>query len=166
MALNLGASSPVKGGVVVGESAPEFSTANLDGKVITLDTLTKTDKIVILNFWGLRCGACLEEIPQLNEIYRKYKDDVSILGINVDAVDAQFLKQHMDKMGLVIEYEVVPDPEFILVDMFQLNAAPLTIVIDAEGTIRYRHEDYEPGDEKKLEGVIESLLGGKKVVNK
>ncbi|NIS74768.1 MAG: redoxin domain-containing protein, partial [Deltaproteobacteria bacterium] len=160
------ASSPVKDTGLVGTSAPQFSIANISREPLTLDRLLQEYKLVILNFWGLRCGACMEEMPHLNDIHRKYKENVIILGVNVDAVDAQFLRQQMDKMGLEIDYEVIPDPEFTLVDMFQFTAAPLTIVIDSEGIIRYRHENFEAGDEKKLEEVVKSLLDGKKVVNK
>ncbi|NIS75696.1 MAG: redoxin domain-containing protein [Deltaproteobacteria bacterium] len=147
-------------------AASQFTVSNLQGKTLSLDKLLDTYKVVVLNFWGLRCGACIEEMPRLNEIYKKYRENIVILGINVDAVDGDFLEGQIDKMGFVMDYEVVPDPEFTMADLFQMTAAPLTVVIDSDGVIQYRHENYEPGDEKKLEEVIKSLLDGKKVVTK
>ncbi|NIO55073.1 MAG: redoxin domain-containing protein [Deltaproteobacteria bacterium] len=160
------ANSPVRQEESVGANAPSFSVSNADGKTVSLEMLLSEKTAVVLNFWGLRCGACIEEIPHLNALYGKYGEWIEFLGVNVDAVDGAFLKEQMDKIGIVIEYEVIPDPEFSIADKYQLSAAPLTIVIDRNGLVRYRHENFEAGDEKKLEGVLESVLDGKKFVIK
>lgn len=160
------ANSPLKDGGAIGGKAPQFTVSGIGGEKFSLDAILKDYEVVVLNFWGIRCGACIEEIPHLNRIYKNYRDRIMMLGINVDAVDGDFLREQIGKMGLVFEYEIVPDAEFAMVDLYQLIAAPLTIVIDSGGVIRYRHEDFVPGDEKELEEVIKRLLDGKKVVIK
>ena len=43
---------------------------------------------------------------------------------------------------------------------FEANPqAQRSVVLDAEGNIRYRHTGYRPGDEKELEKVVVELLG-------
>jgi cytochrome oxidase Cu insertion factor (SCO1/SenC/PrrC family) len=46
----------------VGDKAADFTTVDLDGTQVTLSSY-QGQKVVLLNFWGLRCGACIEEIP-------------------------------------------------------------------------------------------------------
>jgi peroxiredoxin len=160
------ANSPVREQSVIGENAPQFTISDIDGNKLTLDSLVEKYSAVVLNFWGLRCGACIQEMPHLNDMYKKYNGKITILGVNVDAADGAFLKEHMKKMQIVMDYVVVPDPEFTMSDTYNLEAAPLTIVIDGDGKVRYRHENYEPGDEKELDKIIQDILDGKKVVAK
>ena len=42
-------------------------------------------------------------------------------------------------------------------ELFRMVAAPLTIVVDRGGVVRYVHEDYKPGDEKELDAVLSGL---------
>lgn len=160
------ANSPVKDEGMVGGNAPKFNVSDIDGNPLSLESLLETYQAVILNFWGLRCGACIEEMPHLNEIFRKYNGKITILGVNVDAVDGASLKEYMKKTKIAIDYVVVPDPEFTMVDTYNMMAAPLTVVIDKTGIVRYYHENFEPGDEKQLDQVIQNVLDGKKVVVK
>lgn len=152
------AGSPTKGpAALLGQKAPGFSMSDIDGKPVGLEALLARYEGVVVNFWGLRCSACLDEIPSLNAIREKYRDRVAILGVNVDAIDADTLRQMIEKGGPKISYLVVPDPDFKMIDLFRMVAAPLTIVVDRGGIVRYVHEDYRPGDEKELDTVLSGL---------
>ncbi len=142
----------------VGAKAPGFSAVTLAGERLESAKLLEKYRGVVVNFWGLRCGPCIEEMPHLNALFGKYGDRVAFLGVNVDAADGETLSQHIRKMGHDIRYPVIPDPDFRLVDAFGLSAAPLTVVIAPDGTVRYRHDDFKAGDEKALEEVVASLL--------
>ncbi|HWS15020.1 MAG TPA: TlpA disulfide reductase family protein, partial [Candidatus Methylomirabilis sp.] len=105
--------------------------------------------------------ACIAEMPSLNDLHDRYKDRVVLLGVNNDGIDGPFLAKQIAKMKLKIDYTILPDPEMKLVDLFKMTMAPLTLVMDSKGTVRYQHVDYAPGDEKALEAVIKSLLEAK-----
>lgn len=141
-----------------GIKTADFTVTTLSGEIFQLEAQAKRGKLILLNFWGLRCDACIQELPHLNAISKRYQDRVVVLGINVDGVDAGSLKDFMKEMEIQIDYTVIPDPKFVLVDMFKMNGAPLTIVIDPGKTIRYRHEGYEKGDEKELENILKSAM--------
>ena len=57
----------------VGKKAPDFEVTDTNGNSYKLSALAG-DKVVWLNFWGLRCGPCVRELPALQKIYDKYKD--------------------------------------------------------------------------------------------
>ncbi|MCP6726223.1 TlpA family protein disulfide reductase, partial [Klebsiella pneumoniae] len=65
--------------------APAFKAKDLDGKEIILDAYK--GKVVLLNFWATWCGPCRAEIPSLIKLQTKYKDQMQIIGMNVDDDD-------------------------------------------------------------------------------
>jgi thiol-disulfide isomerase/thioredoxin len=155
------ANPPGKETDFVGRPSPAFEAIDIAGTPVASAKLFDAGKVVVLNFWGLRCGACLAEMPSLNDLHERYKDRIVLLGVNNDGIDGPFLAKQIAKMNLKISYTVVPDPEMKLVDLFKMTVAPLTLVMDSKGTVRYRHVDYAPGDEKALEAVVKSLLEAK-----
>lgn len=142
-----------------GDPAPMFTGEDLEGKKTCLEDIVKSGNSVVLNFWGLRCSACIEEIGYLNPLYDRFRDHgVVFLGVNVDGVKADVIKQMMPKISNVPRYTVLPDPGFVIPDLYNLMAAPLSLVIGKDGKILYRHEDFKAGDEKKLEEVLNRVV--------
>jgi peroxiredoxin len=144
-----------------GDAAPVFVVDDLDGKKVALAEIVKSGKIVLLNFWGLRCSSCIEEIGYLNPLFDKYgPKGVVFLGVNVDGAKADIVKKQMPAMSNQPKFTVLPDPEFKIPDMFNLAGAPLSFIIGKDGIIKYRHEDFKPGDEKEIEEAIKKALDG------
>jgi len=138
--------------------APDTSFEYMDGSTNSLaDYLGKS--VVLVNFWGLRCQNCIEEMPFLERLHNKYGSrGLVILGINTDGVDSALLEKFMPQLPVKVSYPIVIDPEFALADAYQMMAAPLTVVIAKDGTVRYRHEGYEPDIEGVYIRLIEELL--------
>ena len=146
----------------VGRPAPGFSLVDLDGKAYALPELR--GKVVWINFWGLRCGPCIRELPVLQKLWEKYRSqEFVLLGVNADGVDAAFIRAQLenrpDLKAAGVTFPVLPDPEFKVVDAYRLMGAPLNVMIDKKGVIRFRHEGYEAGDEVRYEEVLTRLLG-------
>jgi len=155
------ASSQEPGKPGPGDAAPFFTVEDLGGKKVALEEILKSGKPVLLNFWGLRCGACIEEIGYLNPIYDKYSGKgVVFLGVNVDGVKADVIRTMMPKMPNSPRFTVLPDPEFKIPDLYNLAGAPLSIVIGRDGKITYRHQDFKERDEKALEEALRRVLPG------
>src|SRR5689334_16086088 len=55
-----------------GQQAPDFAAETLDGKFYNLANLQ--GKVVVLTFWSTRCEICHSEIPKLNQVSAKYRD--------------------------------------------------------------------------------------------
>lgn len=145
-----------------GKPAPDFTIKDVSGAEVKLSALK--GKVVWINFWGLRCGPCVRELPALEDIYSRYKDKgLVILGVNADGVDADFIKKSFaerdDLKPIKITFQLVPDVEFALIDIYQLLGAPLNVIVDKGGLVQHRHEGYEDGDEKQYEEIVKSLLG-------
>ncbi|MFC1855265.1 TlpA family protein disulfide reductase [Thermodesulfobacteriota bacterium] len=161
-ALSLSATFAVassEGADFIGKKVPSFVAKDLDGKDVDIKSFE--GKPVLVNFWGLRCGACIEEMPHLNNLFDKYtKDGLVILGINTDGIDSEFLKspRGMANLPAELKYTVIEDPEGKLIDLFKMDAAPLNIIVDKKGNVTFYHVGYEAGDEKILEEKVKEAL--------
>ncbi len=63
----------------------------LDGQSFNLDELK--GKVVLVDFWATWCPPCLEELPNVVENYKKYRDrGFEVVGVSLDA-DKEALSQ-------------------------------------------------------------------------
>ncbi len=153
------ASDVPKGRTGPGDPAPLFSADDLEGNRMVLKDILGSGNVVFLNFWGLRCANCIEEIRYLNPLFDKYRRQGAVfLGVNVDGAGSEMIRQLMPKMPHVPRYTVLPDPEFKIPDMYNLSGAPLSLVIGRDGKIAFRHEDFKPGDEKGMEEALRNAI--------
>jgi len=142
-----------------GDKAPDFVTKDLAGKEIKLSSYAGK-QVVLLNFWGLRCGACLEEMPFLEDLHKRYADKgLAVLGVDTDGVDAATIKETMVEVKASVSYPVLVDQEFTATDTYTNFLVPLTIVIDKGGVITYIHTGFEKGTEKHYETAVKKALG-------
>ncbi|HEY5998536.1 MAG TPA: TlpA disulfide reductase family protein [bacterium] len=142
-----------------GDKAPDFVTKDLAGKEQKLSTYTGKN-VVLLNFWGIRCGACLEEMPYLEEIAKKYAGNGLVtLGVDTDGVDAKTIVETLQEVQVAVTYPLLLDEEFKITDTYTNFLVPLTIVIDKGGVIQYIHTGFEKGTEKHYDEAARKALG-------
>ena len=142
-----------------GDKAPDFTVKSISGQEIKLSGHAGK-QVVLLNFWGLRCGACLEEMPYLEVIHGKYKDKgLVVLGVDSDGVGTEEVVATLKEVGVSVSYPLLVDPDFAVTDAYTNFLVPLTIVIDKSGTIRYIHTGFEKGTEKQYEDAVKKALG-------
>lgn len=140
------------------EKTPDVSFIDTDGNTTTFNDY-KNKSVVLVNFWGLRCQNCIEEMPFLERLHNKYGGKgLVVLGVNTDGVEGQPLIKYMKRLPIKVSYPIIVDPDFTLIDQFKMMAAPLTVVVAKDGTVRFRHEGYEPEIESTYVELIEKLL--------
>jgi thiol-disulfide isomerase/thioredoxin len=130
--------------------APDFSVTTADGEFIDSEDLR--GKIVLVDFWGSWCGPCVQSIPSLSYLAKKFKKEPFVL-ISVDVGDEQgqwrtFIEknkmtwpQHHDGNGKVQR-------------AFQVRSFPTYVLIDHEGVVRHR----STGFTDYVEGMIASAI--------
>ena len=113
-------------------------------------------QVVMINFWASWCGPCRQEIPLLDEMYRKYKPlGFAMLGINVesDKADAERF--------LACDAGELPDPvrpRQRVSGSYGVSAMPTTVLVDRKGRVRWQHHAYKPGDENEYMEQIRAML--------
>ena len=142
-----------------GDKAPDFTLKNLAKTDVSLSSFAGKS-VVLLNFWGLRCGACLEEMPYLQKISDSYKDKgLVVIGVDTDGVDPDEVIATLKEVEVSVPYTLLVDPDFKVTDVYTNFLVPLTIVIDMSGTIQYIHTGFEKGNEKLYEDAVRKALG-------
>ena len=69
-------------------TAPNFSLGLFDGSNFTLSDALQTGKPVVVNFWASWCGPCADEAPVLQDAARRYGDQITFIGVNVQDIDS------------------------------------------------------------------------------
>ena len=115
---------------------------DLDLNDVQLSDYIKDNKVTMLNIWGTFCGPCINEMPDLGELERKYKDQgFEIVGLTSDVADAsgnydegtiEDAKDIIDQTK--ITYPVLVCSRDFLVGL-GIQAVPTTYFVDSEGNI-------------------------------
>ncbi len=135
------------------EPAPPFEITTLEGKKYSSESLK--GKVVVLNFWGMGCGPCRAEFPQLNNLVDEYKSkDVVFLGLTFDE-DKNLLEKFFKKF--TFNFEIAPNAGKIFTD-YDVLALPVSFVIDKKGNILKRFGGAEPDIDKKIKIFIDRVL--------
>lgn len=137
-----------------GQAAPDFALKSSTGENLRLSEYR--GNVVMINFWATWCGPCRQEMPLLDELYARYERvGFSLLGVNIDD-DSRRAMQMIEDLG--ISFPVLFDARKEVSKLYEVEAMPVTVLVDREGYIRYVHHGYKPGYEDKYLDQIRSLL--------
>lgn len=133
----------------VGEQAPEISARawiNLE-KPVTLRSLRR--KVVLVEFWATWCGPCVECIPHLNEIQRKYA------GGNFQLLS--FVEEGHKTMDPFLKNKRVEYPvglESGSLEDYGVEAIPQAFVINRDGKIIWQGISSSPEMDKAISAEL------------
>lgn len=114
-----------------GEEAPDLIFTGPDGKDVALDRLK--GKALVVNLWATWCGPCVEEMPTLDALAKKYGGaGLMVLPVSQDSGEpaqiATFLKEHN-----LPNLAIYRDPENQLGFHYNTGMLPTTVVYDRDG---------------------------------
>ncbi len=152
--LSIFAASSLASSGLAGQTAPDFVLKSATGENMRLSEYR--GDVVMINFWATWCGPCRQEMPLLDELYGRYQRvGFSLLGVNIDD-DSRRAMAMVDELG--VSFPVLFDEHKEVSKLYQVEAMPVTLLLDREGTVRYVHHGYKPGYEQKYLDEIRSLL--------
>jgi peroxiredoxin/Cu/Ag efflux protein CusF len=112
--------------------APDFSLPDLSGVPIRLSDLR--GKVVVVNFWLMRCGPCRAEMPTLDALYRRYKDrGLEVLAVNLDTDTASAVQAFVHDTG--VTFRVALDPSSSTAQIYPVLILPTTYLVDRAGNV-------------------------------
>lgn len=136
----------------IGAEAPGFTLQTLHGKSYSL--AKAKGKPLVINFWNAWCHPCRKETPELIKLYKQYKGEFQLYGVNVTADDS------LGAVKLFVEHFHIPYP--VLLDKsgsvsnhYNVTGRPVTYFINAQGIVVGKIVGYQPNAlRKKIKALI------------
>lgn len=138
-----------------GDMAPDVSFTTLDGEQVSLRG--KRGNVVLVNFFATWCGPCLMELPELESLWREFRDKEGfrmwVIGREetVESVKA-FQKEH----GFT--FPMAADPERAVYRHFATERIPRTYLIARDGAIAYQFTGNQPDELEHVRRLLRRQL--------
>jgi peroxiredoxin len=140
--------------VHVGADAPDFALRSSAGPNLRLSE--HRGEVVMINFWATWCGPCRQEMPKLDEIFARYqRAGFTLLGVNIDE-DMVRAQRLADELG--VSFPLLFDNEQNVSRLYDVQAMPMTVLVDRSGRVRSVHYGYRPGMEQRYLDEVRALL--------
>ena len=139
----------------------DYSFLDQNGKIHRLSSYK--GKVIFLNAWATWCGPCRSELPEIEKLYKKYKDSKDVVVLTAvfpgksGEGNVSSIKSFMKSMGYT--YPVLFDTSGKLLYTLGISAFPTTYVFDKKGNLLR----YIPGAinlenmEKSIEEALNSI---------
>jgi thiol-disulfide isomerase/thioredoxin len=140
-----------------GEPSQKAPTASPAAQIeeFTQETLARYQgKVVLLNFWAIWCLPCRTELPDMEAIYRKYRDQGAvILAVNVSE-SSEDIVAFANKLDLT--FPVLRDSQGKAMKAYEIRFMPTTLFLNRDGQIVTRQVGVM--DQDAMSEQIEQLL--------
>lgn len=141
-------------GLEKGNLAPDFELTDMEGNPVKLSDFR--GKAVLLNFWASWCPPCRAEMPHMEKLYNKYKDEnFDILAVNLTNTEKNSgdAEKFVKELGLT--FTIPMDVKGEAGSDYNIMAYPTSYFIDSDGVIREKvlgalNEEYMEKEIKKL----------------
>lgn len=138
-----------------GQEATDFEVTTTAGETVTMSQLLQDKEVLVVVLFATWCGPCEKEFPEMDEVYQKYKDRMSMIALDVDSLDseedlAEYDKNHDLSFPLAMGNDTL--------GVFKSSTYPTTMVIDRNGKIGCSRVGSIPTAEK-FEKVITTFMG-------
>ncbi|HKJ83742.1 MAG TPA: TlpA disulfide reductase family protein, partial [Mariprofundaceae bacterium] len=114
-------------------------------------------KVVILHFWATWCIACRHEMPQLEALWRQHREEMAVLGINVDRGNrsgvARFVKEYH------VGFPSVLDAAGTVRHRYRIRALPTSYLIGRDGRMIGRIVGERDWGSPAARKMIDTLVG-------
>ncbi len=134
-----------------GGTLPKFYLFDRDDNVISTES-TK-GKVLVFNFWFTSCPPCIKELPELNEVYEKYKDNKDIVFAAITFEREPKIEKFLEKYDL--KYPIVPQQGGFSQKVSR-GSYPTNVIVKGDGTIQEYISGGMVGIGKQIEAAIEA----------
>ncbi len=135
----------------------DFTVYDTDGNEIKLSDVVSEGKPIVINFWTTWCTYCIQEMPEFNEVYSEYGDNVNFIMLDVngggnDNMEDALAYVEKNNFGFPIYFDTV----LSATSAYGVTGFPTTVIIDKIGNIVYHRSGAMSKD--NLISILEQIL--------
>jgi peroxiredoxin len=139
------------------QSPGGITVSTLEGETLDLGSLARRGPTLV-SFWALWCSPCKQELRALQSLFDTYEGQgFSLVAINQDTPKS-VSKVRSYVASQRFTFPVVLDPNGQLLQRFNGQVLPYSVILDSTGAVLHTMVGYLPGDEAEIEERIRSLL--------
>ncbi len=148
-----------------GDRAPNFFLKTLQGdsfylsRTVGAKARPNARTPIIVSFFQTTCIPCKAEIKEFEKLAEDIPEvPIYLIALNESpALVKEYLAQYPIKLNMLMDRYGVTGKKYGVVDAGGLAHLPNSFIIAADGTIRYHHRGFKPGDEVKYREVMTQL---------
>jgi len=125
-----------------GKTIPKFDFIDLNGKAYNLDN--SRNQLIVLKFWFIGCGACIEEIPALNKLVAKYSKRPNVKFLSLATDSKKQLQQFFRKTDF--SYATASVSDDYVVNELGIEAFPTHMLVKNGKILRVISTEKQLGD--------------------
>lgn len=132
---------------VLNKEFPKISLPYLKSEKEIFDL--EKGKYILLDFWEVWCGPCIKSFPKVEELNRKYQDDLQIVGIVTESKESAINlieKKGVTFLNLFGDKDIHTD--------YQVNSYPRYFLIDKNGIVQKEYFGFSSEIEKDINNLI------------
>ncbi|RVU85845.1 redoxin domain-containing protein [Leucothrix sargassi] len=111
--------------------APDFQAVLMDGKLVNLEDYR--GEPLLLTFWATWCKFCTFSESSITDINK----DWQVLTVAYQSGEKEDVAAHIDSRNLD-SWDVIPDQDGRLAELFGVKAVPASYIIDGKGNIKLK----------------------------
>ena len=140
---------------LTGTTAPDWALHDKDNNIVSLASLDS--KVIMIQFTGVSCGACIASIPFLNQLDTEYDDkDFRLVSIECWSKSWNALLTYQERNN--INYTFIRSSKEVS-SSYQIHAVPRFFILDENRVIREVIKGYGKGStDKKIRDAINELI--------
>lgn len=152
----------------VGRALPRLELVGLTGGDDRITLADLAGKVALVNFWGVWCPPCRQELPHIAELHHRYADrgDVVVLAVSCprgldEGIETLRKETERHLQANRLDLPTYADPNQVtrlaFDELERFAGYPTTILLDRQGIIRAVWVGYRPGVERDMRQRIDSL---------
>ena len=135
----------------LGQQEYKWTVTDMNGNAVSLSNFE--GQPVFLNFWATWCPPCIAEMPDIQDLYDKYGDQVAFLLVTDEEPSKvrAFMERKTFDMPVYFHQMAVPK-------LFESQNIPITFIISPDGKIVIRKTGAAKWNSDKMHSLFDEML--------
>jgi peroxiredoxin len=148
------ASFPCISEMKINDTAPNITLRDTRNKLVFGKAILK-EKPILVSFFFTDCLPCKKEIPELDELNKKYSSKIKMFLVATDKEGSDVVIPYIEKMKVSID--VLIDRYSDAAKDFGVTQYPSLFIIGRDGKIIYSCKEYNKDNIKNIEQILSRL---------
>lgn len=128
----------------------DFQLETFTGQRVS--TRPQKSKVLLLDFWEVWCGPCVQSMPKVQELANKYEGEgLAVVGVLMDKNSQDSAEKLITKKGFEFTQAIGGKD---IREYFKVYAIPQYVLIDQSGTIQHIYRGYDDDIEKRIKVLL------------